>query len=114
MGLSSSKTKTQSTTTSSPLDQYAPYINRGLATAQNVLDANQGNLAHMSQSAYGLYDDLASSIGRDGGQISERQPLSRRDRPTIGRCRDQSGESPVRRVGHGGRAFDHLCRPAQP
>jgi len=63
MGLSSSKTKTQSTTTSSPLDQYAPYINRGLTTAQSVLDGNQGNLASMSQSAYGLYNDLAKSIG---------------------------------------------------
>ena len=76
MGLSSSKTKTQSTTTSSPLDQYAPYINRGLATAQNVLDANQGNLAHMSQSAYGLYDDLASSIGRDGGFVGNAQNIA--------------------------------------
>lgn len=67
MGLSSSKTKTQSTTTSSPLDQYAPYINRGLASAQTLLDGNQGNLANMSQSAYGLYNDLAKSIGADGG-----------------------------------------------
>jgi len=63
MGLSSSKTKTQSTTTSSPLDQYAPYINQGLTSAQSVLDGNQGNLASMSQSAYGLYNDLAKSIG---------------------------------------------------
>lgn len=67
MGLSSSKTKTHSTATSSPLDQYAPYINRGLVSAQTLLDGNQGNLANMSQSAYGLYNDLAKSIGADGG-----------------------------------------------
>ena len=66
MGLSSSKTKTKSTTSSTPLDQYAPYINRGLSTAQGVLDANQSNLGQMSQSAYGLYSDLAKSIGSNG------------------------------------------------
>lgn len=70
MGLSSSKTKTKSTTTSSPLDQYAPYINRGLSTAQDVLDSNQGNLGSMSQSGYGLYNDLARSIGAGNGIVS--------------------------------------------
>lgn len=53
MGLSSSKTKTQSTTSSTPLDQYAPYITQGLTTAQGVLNDNQANLNQMSQSAYG-------------------------------------------------------------
>lgn len=76
MGLSSSKTKTKSTTTSSPLDQYAPYINQGLSSAQNVLDANQGNLASMSQSAYGLYDDLAKTIGAGGGFIGNAQNIA--------------------------------------
>jgi hypothetical protein len=65
MGLSSSKTKTKSTTSSTPLDQYAPYISQGLTTAQGVLNDNQANLGQMSQSAYGLYNNLASSIGAD-------------------------------------------------
>ena len=54
MGISSSKTKTQNTASSSPLDQYAPYITQGLTTAQGVLNDNQSNLNQMSQSAYGL------------------------------------------------------------
>ena len=66
MGLSSSKTKTKSTTTSTPLDQYAPYITQGLTTAQGVLNGNQGNLNQMSQSAYDLYNGLANSIGNNG------------------------------------------------
>jgi len=76
MGLSSSKTKTKSTTTSSPLDQYAPYINRGLSTAQNVLDTNQGNLTSMSQSAYGLYDNLSKSIGAGNGFVGNAQNMA--------------------------------------
>jgi hypothetical protein len=76
MGLSSSKTKTQSTTSSTPLDQYAPYINQGLASAQGVFDANQGNLGAMSQSAYGLYNDLAKSIGADGGFVGNAQNVA--------------------------------------
>jgi hypothetical protein len=76
MGLSSSKTKTKSTTSSTPLDQYAPYINQGLASAQGVFDANQGNLGAMSQSAYGLYNDLAKSIGADGGFVGNAQNVA--------------------------------------
>jgi hypothetical protein len=76
MGLSSSKTKTQTTKTSSPLDQYAPYINQGLASAQNVLDGNQGNLSNMSQSAFGLYDNLAKSVGTDAGLIGGAQNIA--------------------------------------
>jgi hypothetical protein len=76
MGLSSSKTKTKSTTSSTPLDQYAPYINRGLSTAQGTLDANQGNLANMSQSAYGLYDDLSKSIGAGNSFVGNAQNMA--------------------------------------
>jgi len=67
MGLSSSKTKTQSSTSSTPLDQYAPYISQGLTTAQGVLNNNQANLNQMSQSAYGLYNNLANSITDGSG-----------------------------------------------
>jgi len=70
MGLSSSKTKTQSTTSSTPLDQYAPYITQGLTTAQGVLNNNQANLGQMSQSAYGLYNNLANSITSEGGFVN--------------------------------------------
>jgi len=76
MGLSSSKTKTKSTTSSTPLDQYAPYINRGLSTAQGTLDANQGNLANMSQSAYGLYNDLAGTISAGNGLARHAQDVA--------------------------------------
>lgn len=73
MGLSSSKTKTQSSTSSTPLDQYAPYITQGLTTAQGVLNNNQANLGQMSQSAYGLYNDLANSITNGSGFTSGAQ-----------------------------------------
>jgi len=75
MGLSSSKTKTQSTTTSAPLDQYAPYISQGLTTAQGVLNANQSNLNQMSQSAYGLYNDLANGITNGNGFVRGAQNM---------------------------------------
>jgi hypothetical protein len=65
MGMSSSKTKTKSTSSSTPLSEYAPYINQGLTSAQGVLDSNQGNLGQMSQSAYGLYNNLAGQVGND-------------------------------------------------
>ena len=67
MGLSSSKTKTRSSTSSTPLDQYAPYITQGLTTAQGVLNDNQASLNQMSQSAYGLYNNLANSITSGNG-----------------------------------------------
>jgi len=73
MGLSSSKTKTQSSTSSTPLDQYAPYITQGLTTAQGVLNNNQANLNQMSQSAYGLYNNLANSITNGSGFASGAQ-----------------------------------------
>lgn len=76
MGISSSKTKTKSTTTNSPLEQYAPYISRGLTSAQNVLDDNQANLGRMSQSAYGLYDQLAHSITNGNGFVSGAQNMA--------------------------------------
>lgn len=76
MGLSSSKTKTNSTTSSTPLDQYAPYISQGLTTAQGVLNNNQGNLNQMSQSAYGLYNDLANSITNGSGFVSGAQNMA--------------------------------------
>ena len=76
MGLSSSKTKTNSTTSSTPLDQYAPYISQGLTTAQNVLNDNQGNLNQMSQSAYGLYNSLANSIGSGSGFVNGAQNMA--------------------------------------
>ena len=76
MGLSSSKSKTQSTTTSAPLDQYAPYISQGLTTAQGVLNANQGNLNQMSQSAYGLYNDLANGITHGNGFVNGAQNVA--------------------------------------
>lgn len=61
MGLSSSKskTKTQSTTTSSPLAQFAPYINQGLSSAQGIMDSNQGNMQMLGGKAL----DVANSFG---------------------------------------------------
>ena len=76
MGLSSSKTKTQSSTSSTPLDQYAPYITQGLTTAQGVLNNNQANLNQMSQSAYGLYDNLANSITNGSGFVNGAQNVA--------------------------------------
>lgn len=76
MGLSSSKTKTKSTTSSTPLDQYAPYITQGLTTAQGVLNGNQGNLNRMSQSAYDLYNGLANSIIAGNGFVSGAQNVA--------------------------------------
>lgn len=76
MGLSSSKTKTQSTTSSTPLDQYAPYISQGLTTAQGVLNGNQDNLNQMSQSAYGLYNSLANGIASGNGFVSGAQNVA--------------------------------------
>jgi len=76
MGLSSSKTKTQSTTSSTPLDQYAPYISQGLSTAQGLLNDNQGNLNQMSQSAYGLYNNLANSITNGSGFVNGAQNVA--------------------------------------
>ena len=73
MGLSSSKTKTKNTTTSSPLDQYAPFITQGLTTAQGVLNDNQGHLNQMGQSAYDLYNSLANSITSGNGFVSGAQ-----------------------------------------
>jgi hypothetical protein len=51
MGLSSSKTKTSSTASSTPLDQYSPYISQGLSTAQGVLNNNQQNMQDLSGKA---------------------------------------------------------------
>jgi hypothetical protein len=76
MGLSSSKTKTQSSTSSTPLDQYAPYISRGLTSAQGVLDNNQADLNQMSHSAYGLYNNLANSITNGSGFVSGAQNVA--------------------------------------
>lgn len=76
MGLSSNKTKTKSTTSSTPLDQYAPYITQGLTTAQGVLNDNQANLNQMSQSAYGLYNSLANAIGNGNGFVSGAQNVA--------------------------------------
>jgi hypothetical protein len=76
MGLSSSKTKTKSTTSSTPLDQYAPYITQGLTTAQGVLNDNQANLNQMSQSAYGLYNGLANSIANGSGFVNGAQNIA--------------------------------------
>jgi hypothetical protein len=76
MGLSSSKTKSTSTTSSTPLDQYAPYITQGLTTAQGVLNNNQGNLNQLSQSAYGLYDSLANSIASGNGFVGGAQNMA--------------------------------------
>jgi len=76
MGLSSSKTKTQSTSSSTPLDQYAPYITQGLTTAQGVLNDNQANLNQMSQSAYGLYNNLANSITSGNGFVNGAQNVA--------------------------------------
>jgi len=76
MGLSSSKTKTQSTTSTTPLDQYAPYITQGLTTAQGVLNDNQSNLNQMSQSAYGLYNNLANSITNGSGFVTGAQNVA--------------------------------------
>ena len=73
MGLSSSKSKTKTTSSSTPLDQYAPYINQGLSSAQNVFDANQGNLGQMSQNAYGLFNNLAGTINNPTGFVGGAQ-----------------------------------------
>jgi hypothetical protein len=59
MGLSSSKTKTQSTSTSTPLDQYAPYITQGLTSAKGILDDNQSNMQNLSSKAL----DVANGFG---------------------------------------------------
>jgi hypothetical protein len=59
VGISSSKTKTQSTSTSSPLDQYAPYITQGLTSAKGILDSNQGNMQNLSSKAL----DVANGFG---------------------------------------------------
>jgi hypothetical protein len=59
MGLSSSKTKTNSTSTSSPLDQYAPYITQGLTTAQGILNDNQGNMQNLSGKALDVANGFA-------------------------------------------------------
>ena len=76
MGLSSSKTKTQSSSSSTPLDQYAPYITQGLTNAQGLLNSNQGNLNQMSQSAYGLYNSLANSVANGNGFVGGAQTMA--------------------------------------
>ena len=76
MGISSSKTKTKTASSSTPLDQYAPYITQGLTTAQGVLNDNQANLNQMSQSAYGLYNGLANSIANGSGFVSGAQNIA--------------------------------------
>jgi hypothetical protein len=73
MGISSSKTKKTTTSSTTPLDQYAPYINQGLQSAQGVMDANQANLGQMSQNAYGLFNTLAGTINNPGGFVSGAQ-----------------------------------------
>jgi len=61
MGLSSSKSKTtsQATSTSSPLDQYAPYITQGLTSAKGIMDSNQGNMQMLGSKAL----DIANGFG---------------------------------------------------
>jgi hypothetical protein len=59
MGISKSKTNTKSTSTSTPLDQYAPYITQGLTTAQGVLNDNQSNMQNLSGKAL----DVANGFG---------------------------------------------------
>jgi hypothetical protein len=69
MGLSSSKTKTNSTTNSSstPLDQYAPYITQGLTGAKSIMDSNQGNMEMLGGKAL----DIANGFGAPNAALGQ-------------------------------------------
>ena len=69
-------TKTTSNSSSTPLDAYAPYISKGLETAQNVLNDNQGNMANMSQSAYGLYNTIADQVKNPSSFVTGAQGVA--------------------------------------
>lgn len=60
MGSFSTRTKTKSTSTSTPLDQYAPYITKGLTSAQDVFDKQQPQLQQIGQQANDVYKGLAA------------------------------------------------------
>jgi len=90
MGLSSSKTKTQSTSTSSPLDQYAPYITQGLTTAQGIMNSNQGNMQALGSKAL----DVANGFGAQQGTLANIYGGNSQAGQTYGRLQNAGANDP--------------------
>lgn len=69
MGLSTSKKKTTTNTTSStaPLQQYQPYIDAGAAAGLDLLNKGQPGLDAASKSAMDVYNGLGSTQNTLGG-----------------------------------------------
>lgn len=73
MGLSSSKSKTQSTTTSTPYTPATPAINAGIDAAQSVFQQNQPILAQNAALAQQAYQQIAPGAFSPSPYVTQAQ-----------------------------------------
>jgi hypothetical protein len=112
MGLSSSKktttTNSTSNTSSTPLDQYAPYINTGLSTANDILKGNQGNMEMLGGKAL----DIANGFGGANTALGSIYTGQNPAQATYARLQNAASNDPsigtLTALSHGNGAYDAI------